>query len=161
MLQKVLFESPSRNSYINFGCVMYILRISYRYAFGVPVEADWNHLPLGEDRRRKNVSVATWRINVTLTRHEIMYIHGTFFEHEPFLYSRFQSTYLNPSTCSSRGLFSLAETFCGLIIVWWLIRYLTEYCYRFNRRLWESQLFGRLLKAVINTCPVIYAELAQ
>ena len=40
-------------------------------------------------------------------------------------------------------------------------RYLSEYCYRFNRRFWESQLFGRLLNAVINACPVTYAELTQ
>jgi transposase-like protein len=40
-------------------------------------------------------------------------------------------------------------------------RYLSEYCYRFNRRFWESQLFERLLNAVINACPVTYAELTQ
>ncbi len=42
-----------------------------------------------------------------------------------------------------------------------LRRYLAEYCYRFNRRFWEPQLFGRLLNAVVNACPVTYAELTQ
>ena len=42
-----------------------------------------------------------------------------------------------------------------------LRRYLAEYCYRFNRRFWESQLFGRLVNAVVNSSPVTYAELTQ
>jgi transposase-like protein len=42
-----------------------------------------------------------------------------------------------------------------------LKRYLSEFCYRFNRRFWESQLFGRLLNAAISTHPVTYAELTQ
>ncbi len=32
--------------------------------------------------------------------------------------------------------------------------YLNEYCYRFNRRFWQNQLFGRLLDTCINTRPI-------
>lgn len=37
--------------------------------------------------------------------------------------------------------------------------YLAEYCYRFNRRFWQDQLFDRLLSAGIHGKPVTYAEL--
>lgn len=37
--------------------------------------------------------------------------------------------------------------------------YLGEYCYRYNRRFWQDQLFNRLLTACINTQPVTYADL--
>lgn len=42
-----------------------------------------------------------------------------------------------------------------------LKHYLSEYCFRFNRRFWESQLFGRLVNAAVNARPVTYAELIQ
>lgn len=42
----------------------------------------------------------------------------------------------------------------------YLQRYLDEFCYRFNRRYWPSQLFNRLLKAALVTPAVIYAELS-
>lgn len=40
-----------------------------------------------------------------------------------------------------------------------LQRFLDEFCYRFNRRRWHSQLFERLLTACTATSPVTYAEL--
>jgi transposase-like protein len=40
-----------------------------------------------------------------------------------------------------------------------LQRYLAEYCYRFNRRFWESQMFDRILTACIGTRTVSYSEL--
>ena len=40
-----------------------------------------------------------------------------------------------------------------------LQRYLDEYCYRFNRRQWEQQLFNRLLTACAVGTPVTYYEL--
>ncbi len=39
--------------------------------------------------------------------------------------------------------------------------YLDEFCYRFNRRFWENQLFDRLLAACINCEKITYAELTQ
>jgi transposase-like protein len=42
-----------------------------------------------------------------------------------------------------------------------LSRYLSEYCYRFNRRFWEQQLFDRLLTACTLTMTVTYSELSQ
>ena len=39
--------------------------------------------------------------------------------------------------------------------------YLDEFCYRFNRRNWESQLFDRLVTACINSRGVSFAELTQ
>lgn len=40
-----------------------------------------------------------------------------------------------------------------------LKRYLPEFCYRFNRRFWESQMFDRLLTACANTSTITFAEL--
>jgi len=37
--------------------------------------------------------------------------------------------------------------------------YLAEFCYRFNRRVWQQQLFSRLLSACINGPIVTYADL--
>lgn len=37
--------------------------------------------------------------------------------------------------------------------------YLDEFCYRFNRRTWQPQLFGRLLSACTNGPMVTYSEL--
>jgi len=37
--------------------------------------------------------------------------------------------------------------------------YLAEYCYRFNRRFWQDQLFDRLLYAGIHGKPVTFTEL--
>ena len=39
--------------------------------------------------------------------------------------------------------------------------YLDEFCYRFNRRFWENQLFDRLLAACTNCENTTYAELTQ
>jgi len=39
--------------------------------------------------------------------------------------------------------------------------YLDEFCYRFNRRFWEDQLFDRLLTACTNCESTTYAELTQ
>ena len=39
--------------------------------------------------------------------------------------------------------------------------YLDEFCYRFNRRFWESQLFDRLVTACVNSHGLTYAELTQ
>ncbi len=39
--------------------------------------------------------------------------------------------------------------------------YLDEFCYRFNRRFWEAQLFDRLLAACINCEHTTYAELTK
>jgi transposase-like protein len=40
-----------------------------------------------------------------------------------------------------------------------LDRYLSEYCYRLNRRFCEHIIFGKLVKACIITTPITYAEL--
>ncbi len=40
-----------------------------------------------------------------------------------------------------------------------LQRYLSEFCYRFNRRFWEPQLFDRTLNACVATSTITYAEL--
>jgi len=39
--------------------------------------------------------------------------------------------------------------------------YLDEFCYRFNRRFWEHQLFDRLLSACLNCEPTPYSELTK
>jgi len=39
-------------------------------------------------------------------------------------------------------------------------RYLSEFCYRFNRRFWEKQLFERLLTACLNCKTITYSELS-
>lgn len=41
-----------------------------------------------------------------------------------------------------------------------LHRYLSEFCYRFNRRYWERQLFDRLITACTNTHTITYQELS-
>ena len=41
-----------------------------------------------------------------------------------------------------------------------LQRYLAEFCYRFNRRFWESELFDRLLTACSLYPTVTYPELS-
>jgi len=38
-------------------------------------------------------------------------------------------------------------------------RYLSEFCFRFNRRFWEKQMFDRLLNACVNSMTISYAEL--
>ena len=42
-----------------------------------------------------------------------------------------------------------------------LQRYLSEFCYRFNRRYIEKQLFNRSLRACLSTPTITYAELSQ
>ena len=42
-----------------------------------------------------------------------------------------------------------------------LQRYLNEFCYRFNRRLMESEIFDRILVASLSTCTLTFAELTQ
>ncbi|MGA9754703.1 MAG: IS1595 family transposase [Desulfobaccales bacterium] len=40
-----------------------------------------------------------------------------------------------------------------------LHRYLAEFCYRFNRRFWEPQMFNRLLHACLNSSTITSSEL--
>jgi transposase-like protein len=40
-----------------------------------------------------------------------------------------------------------------------LPRYLAEFCYRFNRRFWEPQMFNRMLHACLNTPTITFLEL--
>jgi hypothetical protein len=40
-----------------------------------------------------------------------------------------------------------------------LSRYLAEFCYRFNRRFWEPQMFNRMLHACLNSTTVTFSEL--
>ena len=42
-----------------------------------------------------------------------------------------------------------------------LSRYLSEFCYRFNRRYWEPQMFDRLLFACTTSKTITYAELME
>lgn len=42
-----------------------------------------------------------------------------------------------------------------------LQRYLDEFCYRFNRRFWEDQLFDRLLCACLSTRTITFSELRE
>ncbi|MBU4233279.1 MAG: IS1595 family transposase, partial [Desulfobacterales bacterium] len=42
-----------------------------------------------------------------------------------------------------------------------LSRYLAEFCYRFNRRFWEPQMFNRMITACLNTQTVTFSELRQ
>ncbi len=39
--------------------------------------------------------------------------------------------------------------------------YLSEICYRFNRRFWEKELFDRLVKACVSTDTITFYELNQ
>jgi len=39
--------------------------------------------------------------------------------------------------------------------------YLSEICYRFNRRFWEKELFDRLVKACISTETITYSDLVK
>jgi len=39
--------------------------------------------------------------------------------------------------------------------------YLSEICYRFNRRFWERELFDRLIKACVSTETITYSGLVQ
>lgn len=39
--------------------------------------------------------------------------------------------------------------------------YLSEICYRFNRRFWERELFDRLIQACISTETIAYNDLAK
>jgi len=39
--------------------------------------------------------------------------------------------------------------------------YLSEICYRFNRRFWEKELFDRLIKACVSTETITYSELIK
>jgi len=52
-------------------------------------------------------------------------------------------------------------TYHGRMIPKHLQSYLDEFCYRFNRRFWEHQLFDRLLSACINCETTTYGELTQ
>jgi len=40
-----------------------------------------------------------------------------------------------------------------------LSRYLAEFCYKFNRRFWESQMFNPVLTACLNSSTITFAEL--
>lgn len=40
-----------------------------------------------------------------------------------------------------------------------LSRYLSEFCYRFNRRFWQKQLFERMITACLTTATITLAEL--
>jgi len=42
-----------------------------------------------------------------------------------------------------------------------LQRYLDEFCYRFNRRFFHKQIFGRILSSCLATGPLTYAELTR
>ncbi|MCX5893327.1 MAG: IS1595 family transposase, partial [Deltaproteobacteria bacterium] len=42
-----------------------------------------------------------------------------------------------------------------------LPRYLGEFCYRFNRRFWEPQMFNRMITACLNAQTVTFSELRQ
>ena len=42
-----------------------------------------------------------------------------------------------------------------------LSRYLAEFCYRFNRRFWEPQMFNRMITACLNAQTVTFSELRQ
>jgi len=42
-----------------------------------------------------------------------------------------------------------------------LQQYLDEFCYRFNRRKWEGQIFDRLVTACANSKPITFSELTQ
>jgi hypothetical protein len=39
--------------------------------------------------------------------------------------------------------------------------YLSEACYRFNRRFWERELFDRLIKACVSTGSITYSQLIK
>lgn len=52
-------------------------------------------------------------------------------------------------------------TYHGRMVAKHLQSYLDEFCYRFNRRFWEYQLFDRLLGACINCETTLYSELTQ
>jgi transposase-like protein len=42
-----------------------------------------------------------------------------------------------------------------------LPRYLGEFCYRFNRRFWEPQMFNRMVTACLNAQTITFSELRQ
>jgi len=39
--------------------------------------------------------------------------------------------------------------------------YLSEICYRYNRRFWEKELFDRLVKACISTQTITHSDLVR
>jgi hypothetical protein len=40
-----------------------------------------------------------------------------------------------------------------------LPRYLAQFCYRFNRRSWETQMFNRMLQAYLNTSTITFSQI--
>jgi hypothetical protein len=41
-----------------------------------------------------------------------------------------------------------------------LPRYLAEFCYHFNRRFWEPQMFNRMLHVCLNSPTITFSELS-
>ena len=50
---------------------------------------------------------------------------------------------------------------CGHGEAWYLQAYLSEVCYRFNRRYWEQELFDRLVQACVSTQTITHDELVH
>lgn len=79
---------------------------------------------------------------------------------------KFASRHVSPaSKIKSNGLkiYSnvkafIISTFHGLDCRYLQV-YLDEFCYRFNHRFWEAELFNRLLSTCVSARPVTLAEL--
>lgn len=81
------------------------------------------------------------------------YTHERILSSEPEAEEKFRWVH----TLISNAKSFIAGTFHGLDKKH-LQAYLDEFCYRFNRRKWHSQLFNRLLHACVNGPVITYAE---
>jgi len=81
------------------------------------------------------------------------YTHERILSSEPEAEEKFRWVH----TLISNAKSFIAGTFHGLDKKH-LQAYLDEFCYRFNRRKWHSQLFNRLLHACVNGPIITYAE---
>jgi hypothetical protein len=62
----------------------------------------------------------------------------------------FQKDFSSEEACAHRGVSEKP-----------LQSYLSEVCYRFNRRFWERELSDRLIKACISTETITYSKLVK
>jgi transposase-like protein len=110
---------------------------------------------MAQDKIRPGSDVRTdgWRAYGTLGRND--------FVHESVIVSKDkqalqQLKWVHVLTANLKG--NLRGTYHG-VSEKHLGRYLAEFSYRFNRRLWDSQLFNRTVTACVSTSTVTFAEL--
>ena len=82
-------------------------------------------------------------------------------EHQSFVVSKGAESLRWINTIIGNAKTFLLGTYHGRPDPKHLQEYLNEYCYRVNRRFWESQLFPRIVAACANCEPTTYSELTQ